>query len=135
MTKRHLTYIDCLRSSGVAVELAQFKEKVISCPACGRDFKRHEEKETDVAIAVKLVELFLRDQCDAAVLVTGDSDIAPAARTALRLFPQKSIYCCFPFNRQSFELKRVARACFKTPRNDTASSSFRIPWFSEMDDG
>ena len=54
---------------------------------------RHEEKETDVAIAVTLIELFLRDECDAAVLVTGESDIAPALRLAQRQFPGKAICC------------------------------------------
>ncbi len=47
-----------------------------------------------------------------AVLVTGDSDIAPALRTARRLFPAKSICCCFPYRRQSLELKRLANKSF-----------------------
>jgi hypothetical protein len=40
----------------VAVELAQFEEKSIRCKNCGRHFTKYEEKETDVAIAVRLLE-------------------------------------------------------------------------------
>ena len=127
VTARHLAYIECLRARGVLVELAQFKEKRISCPHCHQEIRRHEEKETDVAIAVTLIELFLRDECDAAVLVTGDSDIAPALRLAQRQFPGKAIYCCLPFNRQSLELKSLARKSFKVAKERYARHQFPDP--------
>ena len=127
VTARHVAYIECLRSTDVRVELAQFKEKKISCPHCRQEIKRHEEKETDVAVAVTLVELFVRDECDAAVLVTGDSDIAPAVRLAQRLFPRKAIYCCFPFNRQSLELKSLALKSFKVAKERYARHQFPDP--------
>lgn len=117
VTMRHLIYIDCLRSTGVTVELAQFKKKWIRCSHCGQDLLRHEEKETDVAIAAKLIELFWRDFCDAVVLVTGDSDLAPAVRTAQRHFPQREIYCFFPYARGSFELRSLARQSFRLKRD------------------
>ncbi|HTY05645.1 MAG TPA: NYN domain-containing protein, partial [Gemmatimonadales bacterium] len=71
---RHTLLIEALRATGVSVHLGRFKEKDVTCPSCGYQFKKHEEKETDVAIAVKLVELFSLDACDTAVLVTGDTD-------------------------------------------------------------
>ena len=110
--KRHQAYVECLRATGVHVELARFKEKRIQCPLCRRAIVRHEEKETDVAIGARLVEMLVRNQCDSAVLVTGDSDIAPALRTARRLFPTKNICCCFPYRRQSLGLKRLANKSF-----------------------
>ena len=113
LTARHLAYIECLRSTGVEVELGRFKIKRGNCPLCQRLVTRHEEKETDVAIGVKLLELFWRDECDSAVLVTGDSDLAPAIRMARHHFPARGIYCCFPFKRISFELKSLARRGFR----------------------
>ena len=88
---RNKTYIRCLESTGVSVELARFKKKRIHCPHCNQIINRHEEKETDVAIAAKLLELFFSDQCDTAAIITGDTDIVPAVKTAQRLFSQKQI--------------------------------------------
>ncbi|MHC1725658.1 MAG: NYN domain-containing protein [Syntrophobacteraceae bacterium] len=93
VTQRHRHFIRCLESTGIVVELARFKAKEIWCPFCNKQIIRHEEKETDVAISVKLMELLFFDKCDTAVLMTGDTDLAPAVRTAKRLFPNKRI--CF----------------------------------------
>lgn len=48
---RHLAFIDCLKSTGFQVELARFKEKWVWCDGCKQIRLRHEEKETDVALA------------------------------------------------------------------------------------
>lgn len=110
---RHRTYVDALRATGVEVQLGRFKEKDAKCFKCGTAYKRHEEKETDVAIAVKLLELFALDACDTVVLVTGDTDLAPAIRTAKHLYPNKRIWAAFPFGRHNAELKLLANTCIK----------------------
>lgn len=83
------------------------------CPTCETRFMRHEEKETDVAMGSKLLELFSRDECDGAVLLSGDSDIAPAVRAATRLFPTKRVYSCFPYRRRSALLGTIVRKAFR----------------------
>ena len=60
-------------------------------------------------------------------MVTGDSDIAPAVRLAQRRFPDKAIYCCFPFNRQSLELKSLARKSFKIAKERCERHQFPNP--------
>ena len=113
VTARHRAYIECLTAAGVDVRLGKFKEKEVTCPRCGRPVRRHEEKETDVAIGVELVDLFWRDACDSAVLVTGDSDLVPAVRVAQGRFPAKRIYSLFPHRRRSFELAGLVAAKFR----------------------
>lgn len=113
VTARHRAYIECLRATGVDVRLGKFKEKDVKCPLCKKFVRRHEEKETDVAIGVELVDLFWRDACDSVVLVTGDSDLVPAVRVAQGRFPKKSIYSLFPHARRSFELAGLAVASFR----------------------
>ena len=54
-------------------------------------FSAYEEKETDVAIACKVLSHAQRDALDAAVLITGDSDFSPLARTFKHDFPDKEI--------------------------------------------
>ena len=127
VTVRHLAYIECLRATGVEVELAQFKEKWITCPHCHAVITRHEEKETDVAIAIKLMELSWRDQCDSVVVMSGDSDLAPALRAVQRQFLSRSIYCCFPYRRGSFELRGLAKRCFKVKKERYAKLQLPDP--------
>jgi uncharacterized LabA/DUF88 family protein len=106
-TARHSLYIEALRSTGVVVELGRFKFKEVWCDVCKKKTPAHEEKETDVAIACRLLELLQSNQCDAAVLVTGDTDLAPAVRTAHLLHPAKPIFFAFPYARQNQELKKL----------------------------
>lgn len=109
---RHKQYIECLQDSGAVVELGRFKYKKVHCPNCQHDTPRYEEKETDVAISVKLLELCFLDQYDTAVLVTGDTDVAPALRTVRRLCSDKRIGVIFPYKRHNAELKLLADFAF-----------------------
>ena len=110
---RHAVFISALRATGVEVQLGRFKEKDVTCRVCGNGFKRHEEKETDVAVAVKLLELLVVNACDTVVLVTGDTDLAPGIRTAKVLWPQKRVWVMLPFARHNAELKALAHGTIK----------------------
>jgi uncharacterized LabA/DUF88 family protein len=98
--KRHLTYIDALRSTGVIVELSTFKAKpmIVRCSACGasQTVIRHEEKETDMAMGSRLIALAIGQDADSIVVVTGDTDLVPAVRTA-RALSGKSVYMLYPW--------------------------------------
>lgn len=107
---RHERYLSCLRATGVDVRLSHFKPKGFRCPACSSRTVRHEEKETDVAMAAEMFELLVRGTCDAIAVVTGDSDLAPAFRTASRLFPLRPLVSIQPFHRASKELRQAATA-------------------------
>ncbi len=110
---RHRLYVEALTHTGVKVELARFKKKELRCHNCKKQFVRHEEKETDVAVACKLLEVFARDRCDTVILVSGDTDLLPAIRTALDLFPQKQIAVAFPYKRKNLELAAAAPVHFR----------------------
>lgn len=127
VTKRHRDFIKCLESTGIVVELARFKEKEIWCPFCNQRIVRHEEKETDVAISVKLMELFCLDLCDTAILMTGDTDVAPAVRTAKRLFPKKQIGFAFPYGRKDKELAQIADVHFNIKKQRYIAHQFLDP--------
>jgi hypothetical protein len=61
-----------------------------------KDHRREEEKETDVALGVKALELLHLWACDTLVIVSGDTDFTPALRTAKRLFPEVNVCVAFP---------------------------------------
>lgn len=133
VVRRHRTFIAALESTGIEVTLAKFKKKDrfnalsefrIRFPFSRRwfrlpvrairlSYRTHEEKETDVAIACKLLELLCQNRCDAVVLVTGDTDIAPAIRTARLLYPNAQLVVAFPFDRHNQDLARLAPRSIK----------------------
>ncbi len=131
VTNRHRAFLECLEATGVEVVLNRFKRKTIRCKHCGKRFSRYEEKETDVALAVKLVEVLAEDACDTVVLVTGDTDLAPALRTANRLFPSKSVAFAFPYGRKNKELKQLAPDSFEISKGQYPKyqlpDPFRLP--------
>ena len=134
VVQRHKRFIKCLRSTGVAVELSRFKEKDVRFRTSNDlgdlvegVLKRHEEKETDVAIAAKLFELLVSNQCDTAVLITGDTDLAPACRTARQLFPNKNIGFAFPYRRKNKELAKLASFSFNIDRRHYVTNQFPDP--------
>ena len=125
--KRHQNYIECLKSTGIIPEMGRFKPKDIICPLRSQlvksnlenvkcplrgKFTKHEEKETDIAIATRLFELLFNNKCDTVILLTGDTDLTPAVRVCKNLFPAKTIRFAFPYLRYSQELKKLLPASF-----------------------
>ena len=114
--------------TGILVELARFKKKTLRCEHCGRSLLRHEEKETDVAIACRLFELLASDSADSIVLLSGDTDLAPAARLAKQLFPEKVVLFAFPFGRKNKELAQIADASFQIARSQYTRYQLSDPY-------
>lgn len=52
--------------------------------------------------------MFHEDSCDIQVIISGDTDLAPAVRTSLSLFKSKQICFAFPFNRKMKELSKLS---------------------------
>lgn len=107
IVQRHKNFVECLENTGIKVEINRFKYNELQCPFCKRTIKKYEEKETDVSIALKLIEVFLEDECDIAVLMSGDTDLAPAVRMAKKLNLGKHILFDFPAYRKNKELAGI----------------------------
>jgi uncharacterized LabA/DUF88 family protein len=125
--RRHETYVEALRSTGISVEMAQFKQRERRCPHCKRMVTSYEEKETDVALAARLIELAVAQSCDTVVLVTGDTDLVPAVRVAKRLSGAISVGVAFPYKRMNLELKGAADYSFKLTPKLYAAHQFSDP--------
>jgi uncharacterized LabA/DUF88 family protein len=110
---RHRLYVNVLEDTGVKVVLGEFKTRHKRCNACGRNFVTHEEKQTDVNIAVTLFHLAVEDQYDKVVIVSGDTDILPAVRLVLSKFPQKEVGVVIPIGRDSQEFRATASFRYK----------------------
>ena len=44
--------------------------------------------------------------------MSGDTDLAPAVRTAKQLFPKKHLFFAFPYNRKNNQLSQLAPGSF-----------------------
>lgn len=107
--QRHRIYVSALISTGVIPIMGQFKNKPRQCKNCSIKWTNHEEKETDVNIALALLDLAYKDQYDHAFVLTRDSDLAPAIRKVKENFPNKKITILAPYiSRHSTELLQTA---------------------------
>lgn len=106
---RRRAYVAALEAVGVTPVLGAFKAKTRRCHVCFAEWTAHEEKETDVNIALAMLDGAFRDRYDRALLFTGDSDLAPAVRLVLRDFPDKHVRIITPSRRAyPFDLVQAA---------------------------
>lgn len=96
---RHRKFVEALRSQNVSIMMGQFKLKDKSCKRCNHTWKGHEEKETDVNIALQLINLAYKDKFDRAVIATADTDLLPAIRMLKSEFPHKTVTVILPNTR------------------------------------
>lgn len=107
---RHQAYVAALEYVGVSCVMAHFKTKQRACRNCGSTWIDHEEKETDVRLALKVLEDACDGVFDRAILISGDSDLVPVVQTIRRKFPEKKILIVVPPGRYSSsrDLRRSA---------------------------
>lgn len=92
--------------------------------ACGASYIYHEEKETDVNIAVHLLNEAYKNTYDKAIMVTTDTDLIPAIQVAKTAFPAKRFGVLFPIDRWSSQLSQVCDFWLKIRKKDLRKSQF-----------
>ena len=95
---RHQQYVEALRANGTTPVMGHFKAKDRDCRSCGAQWTGHEEKETDVNIALWLLNQAYKDGFDEAFIVSRDSDLTPAIKMLLHEFPGKRVKIISPPN-------------------------------------
>lgn len=85
---RHFEYLALLKSVKVEIVEGRFQRSIKSCVTCGAKSEIHKEKETDVSIALKIIEAAMEAETSEILLFSADSDFAPALRFARRVNPK-----------------------------------------------
>jgi hypothetical protein len=93
---RHRDYVDANLARGVIAHMAQFKRKPRRCYSCGARWIGHEEKETDVQLAVHMVADALKGEADRLIAITADTDLAPAIRMIAASVPDCEVFVATP---------------------------------------
>jgi uncharacterized LabA/DUF88 family protein len=143
-TKRHQIYLNALKHAEVEIILGNFKEKKDSftyrCPESATPAKcliytnSHEEKETDVRIACKMLELAVQDAFDTCMLLSADSDLVPAIETLKTLYPEKRVILVTPPSKaKTDKLNRLSDGHIAVGVNDL--KRFQFPDVIETGDG
>lgn len=94
--KRHEQYVEALKYHNVSTHMGKFKKKKHRCRNCNQSYIGWEEKETDVHIAVKIVEDAFTNQFDKAIIITADTDLMPPIESVRSFFPEKDAVVIAP---------------------------------------
>lgn len=105
---RHKAFIATLKANGVSIHMGRFKACETRCKLCKQTYSRYEEKRSDVAIGVAVLEALLREDVQRVVVVSGDTDVIPAIQAGKKLAPEKEIGVAFPCGRKNIELMNEA---------------------------
>ena len=121
--RRQTIYLDAIRTrKGISIHLGQFMEKQRHCHDCGNRWTTHEEKMTDVNIAVCLLNDAHDSAFDTAILLSADSDLASPVESVVSRYCDKRVIVAFPPNRFSSKLKSIASGTYHLSRNDLKAS-------------
>ena len=124
--ERQGQFIDALLARGdIEIDFGYFLSKPVTCRTCGIEWRKNEEKKTDVNISVRLLDDAYDDQFDVAVVISGDSDLGPPIEAVRRRFPAKRLIVAFPPKRESSELRKIADAAFRI--SDRKIRASRLP--------
>ncbi len=110
---RQSLWLDALDTlAGQTSHFGHYLQKTQTCRNCGFQWATHEEKMTDVNMAVQLISDAYENHFDTALVISGDSDLAPPIGHVLNRFSNKRVIVAFPPSRHSKELRKTATAAF-----------------------
>ena len=131
---KHRLLVEAWKHEGCEVILGQFKQRKTWCRNCRQHVVGHEEKETDVNIALHLLRDAMTGLVDVAYIVSTDSDLAPAARMIRQFCPNvELVTVATPGRKHSFEMLSVCHA--KSKLNEAALVGSLMPQTIALADG
>jgi uncharacterized LabA/DUF88 family protein len=117
--KHHREYVKALLLTGVNPIMGKFKtQKEIECKKCGHSWPHHEEKQTDVNIALQVMMDAHEDLFDRALIISADSDLIPVVKKLKEKFPEKSVLIVIPPGREKIARELAQNSAKHTLRKN-----------------
>ena len=111
--RRQIIWLDALATrADIECRFGHYLHKDVKCSKCNHTWGQPEEKMTDVNIATQLIVDAYEDNYDMALVVSGDSDLAPPIRHIREKFPEKSVLVVFPPKRYAVQLIDAAHGYY-----------------------
>lgn len=132
---RYRAFIDALAAHDIEIIEGKFKRKLVTYYHEGKAFTRatHEEKESDVNLSLAILEDAYEKISHKLIVVTNDSDIAPAIRLARKKNTSLKISVVTPplikTKRANYDL---ADACGNVNRNRMGQVYFKTAMIKEF---
>ena len=94
---RQNIYLEALEANGsVDIIFGGYSTVKVNCPLCKERFKKNEEKKTDVNIALNIAGDAVDGNVERIILVSTDTDLAPALLFLKERFPEIQRTVAFP---------------------------------------
>jgi hypothetical protein len=97
---RHQAYYEALKASGVTCMVGHFALYADGCNACGHSWTVATEKQSDVNLALAVLDDAHENRFDVCYLMTTDGDHAATARFLKERFPEKKLVLVAPPGRR-----------------------------------
>lgn len=119
---RQSKYLDALAgSTATQIIYGRLQMNTVTCKNCNHTRQKPEEKKTDVAIAAHMVADAYSGLAEAALLVSGDSDMVPPVEI-ISAIPKRRVIATFPPKRKSHDLRKAAGAAINIAESDLRQS-------------
>jgi len=128
---KHQEYVFLLHHAGVQVTLGRFKIKTRWCELHHHTCIKHEEKQTDVNIAVAILSDAARNLFDRAIILSADTDLVPVVKAVREVDRHKEIGVMTPVGRESREL--VGVASFRRHMTEAMLANSQFPATAKID--
>lgn len=122
---RQKTYIEAIETlKDCKIFYGNYQANTVECYRCGHTYSSPKEKMTDVNIAVEMMTDAHNDKYDAAMLITGDSDLVPPIKAIHSIFHPKRVFVAFPPNRHNLSLSTAAKGSMIIGKGTLKNSQF-----------
>lgn len=126
-TKRQSDYLAALKLTSpfpIDIVVNSFNRTSWDCKNCDSKNKKYQEKQTDVALGVAMVESAMLDEYDTAFLISADMDFIPAIEKVKTY--GKKVVIALPPGRRSFDLEDSASSVYHLKENAIRKSQLPL---------
>lgn len=116
----------------------KYQDKSMKCRAddgCGKEYMHWEEKQSDVSLAIKIVEDCHNKICDKVILVSGDSDFLPPLKLMKKYYPQIELAVFFPPCKYTSSIVNLGVNTLGLDRNKSRWNQALLPEIIELENG
>ena len=121
--RRQNIYLKALQTTPTEIFYGQYKSGSTSCTQCHHTWTTNEEKMTDVNIAVQMLLDAVDNFFDTALVISGDSDLAPPIRSVQDKFGKK-VVVVFPPDRYNGSICQLATGYYMLGKQKIMNSQF-----------